>query len=182
MFYKKVVNWVENPSAMKTLIIFMSTHGCTEKVVNELAGKLTGEITIKNLKEDNNPDFQEYERVVIGGSIHAGQIQRKVREFCEINVEKLGQKEIGLFICCMYEGEQAHQQLNNAFPEKLHQYAKTEAILGGEFNFEKMRFFEKLIVKKVAKTDHTVSKVNHDAIEHFAKKLDKTFTPFMTLI
>ena len=167
---------------MKTLIIYMSTHGCTKQVVHELAEQLNGEVTIKNLKEDKNPNFEAYDRVIVGGSIHAGQIQRKIREFCETYLEKLGRKQLGLFICCMYEGDQAFQQLENAFPEKLHQYAKSEAILGGEFNFEKMRFFEKLIVRKVAKVEQTVSKIDHEAIRNFAKKMDKTFSPFVTLI
>ena len=160
----------------------MSTHGCTTQVVHELAEQLNGEVTIKNLKEDQDPDFQDYDRVIVGGSIHAGQIQRKIRDFCTINTEKLGYKQLGLFICCMYEGDQAFQQLENAFPEKLHQYAKSEAILGGEFNFEKMRFFEKLIVRKVAKVEQTVSRIDHEAIRNFAKKMDKTFSPFVTLI
>jgi len=167
---------------MKTLIIYMSTHGCTKQVAYELAEQLNGEVTIKNLKEDKNPDLEKYDRVIVGGSIHAGQIQRKIRQYCEINQEKLGRKQLGLFICCMYEGSQAFQQLEDAYPEKLHQYAKSEAILGGEFNFEKMRFFEKMIVRKVAKVEQTVSKIDHEAIRNFAKKMDKTFSPFVTLI
>ena len=75
----------------------------------------------------------------------------------------------------MYEGDQAFQQLENAFPEKLHQYAKSEAILGGEFNFEKMRFFEKLIVRKIAKVEQSVSKIDHEAIKNFAKKWIRLF-------
>jgi menaquinone-dependent protoporphyrinogen oxidase len=167
---------------MKTMIIYKSTHGCTEQVVKELADKLSGDITIVNLKNDKNPDFENYDRVIIGGSIHAGQIQRRVRNFCENNLEKLGYKEIGLFICCMYEGEQARKQLNDAFPEKLHQFAKTEAILGGEFNFEKMHLLEKFVVRKVANVDQSVSKIDHEAIEVFANKMEKTFSSFMLLI
>lgn len=164
------------------MIIYMSTHGCTQGVAHELANELSGQVSLVNLKENKNPDFQNHDRVIIGGSIHAGQIQRKLKEFCEYHLEELGKKEIGLFICCMYEGEQAFQQLNNAFPEKLHQYAKTEAILGGEFNFDKMRFFEKIIVKKVAKVEETVSKVDHEAIRKFARRMEKTFSPFLLLI
>ncbi|MHA7111062.1 flavodoxin domain-containing protein [Sunxiuqinia elliptica] len=167
---------------MKTMIIYMSTHGCTKGVAHELANELSGQVSLVNLKENKNPDFQNHDRVIIGGSIHAGQIQRKLKEFCEYNLEELGKKEIGLFICCMHEGEEAFQQLNNAFPEKLHQYAKSEAILGGEFNFEKMRFFEKIIVKKVAKVEETVNKVDHEAIHKFARRMEKTFSPFLLLI
>ncbi|MCW0484993.1 flavodoxin domain-containing protein, partial [Gaoshiqia sediminis] len=162
---------------MKTSIIFMSTHGCTENAVNELAAKLSGEVSIHHLKQDKKPDFSRADRVIIGGSIHAGQIQRRVRSFCESHSDELCGKEIGLFICCMHEGEDARQQLKNAFPEKLHQVAKYEAIFGGEFNFEKMGFLEKLVVKKVAKVDRSVKKVDHEAIDKFAKRMEKTIAP-----
>ena len=182
MFCRKSLILIENLHAMKTMIIFMSTHGCTEQVVHELAGKLSGEVVLHHLKEDKHPDFSQSDRVIIGGSIHAGQIQRRVRDFCLNNLDQLTQKEIGLFICCMHEGKEATRQLSHAFPEKLHQYAKAEAILGGEFNFEKMGFLEKIVVKKVAKADRSVNNVDHGAIERFAKQMEKTFAPFMLLI
>lgn len=164
------------------MIIYMSNHGCTESVSSELAEKLNGEVTLANLKEDKNPNFENYDHIIIGGSIHAGQIQQRLYEFCETNLEKLGRKEVGLFICCMYEGDQAHKQLNEAFPEKLHQYSKAEAILGGEFDFEKMKFLEKMIVKKLAKVDASVNNIDHQAIDKFAKRMNKTFAPFLMLI
>lgn len=167
---------------MKTIIIYMSNHGCTETVSSELAKQLNGDIELCNLKQNKTPDFSNYDRVIIGGSIHAGQIQRRLREFCEVNTEQLGKKELGLFICCMYEGQEAFDQLNNAFPEKLHQYSKAEAIFGGEFNFEKMKFYERIIVRKVAQVDQTVNNIKHDEIVKFAKKMDKTFSSFLMLI
>ena len=167
---------------MKTLIVYMSTHGCTENVVNELNETLDCNTTIVNLKKDPNPDLKDYRKIIIGGSIHAGQIQRKVREFCERNLDILQFKEIGLFICCMYEGQVAKDQLKNAFPEKLHQYSKAEAIFGGEFNFAKMNFLEKLVVKKVAHVKESVSNIDHKAIEKFARRMEKTYQPMFVLI
>ncbi|HBL76537.1 MAG: hypothetical protein A2W90_00515 [Bacteroidetes bacterium GWF2_42_66] len=167
---------------MKTLIVYMSTHGCTENVVNELKENLGSNTSIVNLKKNSNPDLKEYGRIIIGGSIHAGQIQRKVRDFCERNLDVLRFKEIGLFICCMYEEQVAKDQLKNAFPEKLHQYSKTEAIFGGEFNFARMNFLEKMIVKNVAHVKESVSNVDHKAIEKFARRMEKTYQPMFVLI
>lgn len=182
MFELIAVILIENLPAMKTIIIYMSTHGCTERVVHELAEELSGKVTLKNLREDKRPCFHDYDRIIIGGSIRAGQIQRKIREFCETNIDQLGDKELGLFICCMSEGEEAFQQLNKAFPERLHQYARSEAVLGGEFNIEKMSFLEKIILKKISKIEETVCNIDHEAIQHFAQKMDKTFSPFLLLV
>ena len=125
---------------MKTLIIYATSHGCTEKAVKELSQKLSGEITALDLKQIKSPSLFEFDRIIIGGSIHAGQIQKQIRNFCSTNLEQLKSKEIGLFICCMYEAEIAREEIKNAFPEELHQMAKTEAIFGGEYNFDKMNF------------------------------------------
>jgi len=167
---------------MKTLIAYMSTHGCTENVVVELKEKLSSEVTLVNLKKNPNPDLDEYHRVIIGGSIHAGHIQKRVKDFCERNLEVLQHKEVGLFICCMYEGQTAKDQLKNAFPERLHQYSKTEGIFGGEFNFTKMNFLEKMVVKNVAHVKESVSNVDHKSIEKFAKRVEKTYQPMFMLI
>jgi menaquinone-dependent protoporphyrinogen oxidase len=82
----------------------------------------------------------------------------------------------------MHEGEEARKQLNDAFPEKLHQYAKTEAILGGEFNFDKMHLLERFVVRKVAKVEQSISRIDHEAIDIFANKMEKTVSSFMLLI
>ncbi len=156
---------------MKTLIAYCTTHGCTEKIANNLKESLEGEIHLINLKQDPVPALDEYSMGIIGGSIHAGQIQKKVKDFCQKNKAELVNKELGLFICCMEEGEKAHNQLLEAFPEKLLNHAKATAYLGGEFDFGKMNYFQKLIVKKVANIDSSISRVNNKEIMAFAKKL-----------
>ena len=96
------------------------------------------ETTIVDLKNKKQTDVNEFGRLIIGGSIHAGQIQEKVKDFCEKNMENLLKKELGLFTCCMEEGEKAEAELWNVFSKKLREHAKATACLGGEFNFEKM--------------------------------------------
>ena len=68
---------------MKTAIIYRSHHGTTEKVAN-LIREAMGNVNthLFNLKTDKNPDLSGYDQVIIGGSIHAGNIQNKVKEFC----------------------------------------------------------------------------------------------------
>ncbi len=166
---------------MKTLITYSTTHGCAEKTAHELKAYLGGDVTLVNLKKNINPDIKDYERVIIGGSIHAGKIQKQVRSFCNANLEELQKKQIGLFICCMEHGVNAAKQFVEAFPEELQASAKSTAIFGGEFDFEKMNFLQKLIVKKVAHVKQSTSKVDHQAIRNFSKRMDKIFNPFLFL-
>jgi len=158
---------------MKTLILYMSTHGCTINVARRIAVKLGGDVTLVNLIDKSQIQLDDYDRVILGGSIHAGKIQKEIQTFCKKNLTKLASKELGLYICCMYKGVEAEAQLRNAFPEILHQHAKAEAIMGGAFYFEKMNFVERFLVKKMTGTTKTTVKIDQDAIRRFSDKMKK---------
>lgn len=152
---------------MKILIAYSTKHGCTEKCADRLKNMLTGEIELLNLKNSNTIDLNNYETIIIGGSIHAGQIQKRVKKFCLNKLNMLKEKKVGLYICCMKEGKDAETEFNEAFPEELINHASAIGIFGGEFNFEKMNFLERFIVKKIAKIDKSVSKIYEENITEF---------------
>jgi len=158
---------------MKILIIYSTRHGCTEKCVMKLQQSLNRETELVNLKNSTPPDLNDYDAIIIGGSIHAGQIQKRIKKFCHQNLEILKQKKLGLFICCMEEGETAQKQFQNAFPDELISHAIATGIFGGEFNFEKMNFVEKAIIKKIAKVDESVFRIDENRIIEFAREIDK---------
>ncbi len=157
---------------MKTAIIYATSHGTTTKVANIIVGKLGIEnCQIFNIKEEKNIDISKFEQIIIGGSIHAGNIQKSIKDFCKDNIEILLEKRIGLFVCSMYEGENAVKQLENAYSDLLRKHAKSVKILGGEFLLDKMNFFEKLIVKKVAGVKENESKIDEANIALFIDEL-----------
>ncbi len=166
---------------MKTLIVYATQHGCTKKISEQMKDYLGGDVTLVNLRNDSAPILKNYDRVIIGGSIHAGQIQKRVKEFCSSNLAGLMQKELGLFICCMEEGETAQKQLEDAYPEELLLSAKATACFGGAFDFGRMNFLERMIVKKVAHVKQSTSKVDFEAVHNFSKRMDRIFNPFLFL-
>jgi menaquinone-dependent protoporphyrinogen oxidase len=153
---------------MATLILYMTTHGCTEKATRMLMSQLNDDLTIVNLDGVPDPDLSKYDRVIIGGSIHMGEIQKDLRRYCERNVDGLLSKKLGLFLCCMFEGAAAKKQFEDAYPQALRDHASATGMFGGEISFDKMNTLEKMIVKNVAKIDQDVSKLNQLAIKEFA--------------
>ncbi|MEA2107343.1 MAG: flavodoxin domain-containing protein [Bacteroidota bacterium] len=156
---------------METAIIYATKHGCTDKCAHTLANELNNNALLINLDVSTNVNLNEFNTVIIGGSIHAGSMNRKIKKFIDKNMDMLQSKKTGLFICCMEEGEKAQEQFKNAFPESLRNKAIAHGYFGGEFNFNKMNFFEKAIIKKIAKTDQNVSKINENNIKDFALKI-----------
>jgi menaquinone-dependent protoporphyrinogen oxidase len=158
---------------MKTAIIFRSKHGTTKLVAGMIASKLDGEVEFFDLSKIKEPYLNGTDRVIIGGSIHEGRIQKEVRQYCERNINYLKTKETGLFICCMETDPLKRQkQFDDAFPELLKLRARAKAILGGEFIFEKMNFFERFAVKRIAKIDHTIHNIDVAEIDHFAEEMN----------
>ena len=156
---------------MNTAIIYTTKHGSTSKCANTLANEMEINTKLYNLETENDIDITKYDTIIIGGSIHAGMINKKVKKFIDNNINILTEKKIGLFLCCMYEGDKALEQFQNAFPEILRNNAVAHGLFGGEFDFEKMNFLEKAIVKKVANVEKSVSNINYDNIKAFAKKM-----------
>ena len=149
---------------MQTAIIYASSHGTTEKVAKQIQHELGAENAhLFNLKSTKTIDLSQFDTLVIGGSIHAGQMQGKVKRFCKNNMVDLLQKRVGLFMVGMNEPE-FENEFNNAFPELLRKHAITSKCVGGEFLFEKMNFIEKLIVKKVSGITNNISKINEEKI------------------
>jgi menaquinone-dependent protoporphyrinogen oxidase len=135
---------------MNTLIIYGSKHGTTEKCAAMLAEKLKGNVDLHHIKTAGVPDLTKYDRIVIGGSIYAGKIQKEITGFCTQNLQILKDKKIGLFICCMFPMN-AEMQLNTAFPQELLNSAVAKENFGGEMLISDMNFAEKVITKLVSK-------------------------------
>jgi menaquinone-dependent protoporphyrinogen oxidase len=161
---------------MKTLIIYCSSHGTTEKAVQLVSEWMEGEVLAVDLKRDKITfDVRDYDFVIIGGSIHAGSIQGKIKHFIAKHYEELLTKKMGLFLCCWHDGETALEQFDAAFPEELRKMSIANGIFGGEFLVSKMNFIERQIVKKVSGVTEDTSNLDTTAIMTFVMKINATF-------
>lgn len=155
---------------MRTAIIFISRHGTTFSVAKIIAQKLKeNNIDLINLREEKKVDLSAYQRIILGGSIHMGQVHKKTKSFILKHRTELLNKELGLFLCCMETGEKGKEQYDMAFPEELQLHAKSNAMMGYEYLLEEMGFLEKMMIKKITGKDKSYSMINHNAITEFAE-------------
>lgn len=158
---------------MKTAIIFATKHGTTKKVTDEISKHLAQhEVAIFNIRNHPKIDLSVFDLVILGGSIHAGMIQKSLQEFIAGNTTILLQKKLGLFLCCMHEQE-AQTQFENAFPEIIRKHASSCKCVGGEFIFENMNFLEKFMTRKIAGVDKSVSKIDYQKLKEFVNELEE---------
>ena len=170
---------------MKTIIVYATKHGTVAKCASILSDKLTGEVDLLDIKKGTVPELSVYERVIIGGSIYAGRIQKEITAFCSQNLNILMDKKLGLFICCMFKGS-SELQLNSAFPGELRDKAAASDSFGGDMKFSDMSFGERLLTKMVSKTiaksdpslanidfKTDISMISEETIDRFAQVMNQ---------
>ena len=169
---------------MCTLIVYATKHGSVKRCAEILSSKFDGQVVLINIKETEDLDLSKYDKVIIGGSIYAGRIQKEILEFCNNNLKELLAKKIALFICCMIEKE-AEKQLATAFPKELLDCSLANKSFGGELKFKEMSFWERLISKMVSKllakgdpslvldTKENISKLSMKDIDDLAKIMNE---------
>lgn len=156
---------------MKTLIIYTTKYGTVEKAANILRSKMNGEVTLVNLNQDMVPDLDDFDTVILGGSIYIGRIQKALTNYMKANLSSLLQKRIGLFICAGEKEPVLSRELEAAFPPELLKHATSQGKFGFEFNFDKLKIIDKILISKVKGVKKSISELDAEAIEKFAKAI-----------
>lgn len=136
---------------MKTLIAYSTTLGCTEQCASKLKDDLVDDVEMVRISRRRKFNLQDYEVIIVGGSIHEGMIQRSVHNFCEANLDILLKKQVGLFVCCMDPDADEQKLIQQAFPDKLVKHALASGFFGGELNIKKMNLLQKIMTRKAAR-------------------------------
>ena len=158
---------------MKTLIAYATRYGATEKAARLLSEQLNGDVELINLATGPVTDLAGIDRVIVGGSIYAGNIQEEVKQFCSSNQQQLLQRNFALFVCCGRE-DQAREQLENCLEPRLVQYAEQIGSFGYIYDFSKMNLIFRLIIRKLAKVKTSQFNLREENITAFAEQLNAT--------
>lgn len=167
---------------MNTIIIYTSSNKCTRRAVEELAQKLSGEVQTIDIRYSYNKELDDFDRIVVGGSVRGQKVMHRINQFYMDYMHVLRTKEIGLFVCFSGDMELAQEEIKYAFPEELHQLAKTEAVFTEQIDFSSMNLIKKFFFGKISGLRAKESTLDNDAIDRFASQMDRTYRPFLLLI
>ena len=122
---------------MKTIILYASTYGYTEEMVNKMIMESNAEFVAVNIVKNNNVDITKYDAVILGSSIYVGQIHKELKNYIKKYSNVLLTKKIGLFLSCGFESQFDTHLITN---------------LGGRIQKEKLNFAHKILVNMIEKT------------------------------
>lgn len=157
---------------MKSIIVYATKYGCAEEAAKRVQKELGPETELCNILTGNVPPLSGYDTVILGGSVYVGRVQKQITAFCTDHLTELLGKKVGLFLCAGQTEEDARQkELEAAFPAALLQHAAAKDILGYAFQFEKMKFLDKIVMKKIKGDSVSTAEYYGNRIARFAGAL-----------
>ena len=110
---------------MKSIIIFSTKYGCAEKTAKMLQSKMKGDVRMVNIVKDKVPALDEFDAVILGGSIYMGRIQKELTAFISGNLPALLKKKVGLFKLITKAMKGDKKDVSEISEENIERLAKT---------------------------------------------------------
>lgn len=154
---------------MKTLIIYTSKHGSTEKIAQYIKEKLQGDSV--NLLKSECPPLSDYDSIVIGGSIYYKAIDPKLTECIEANISTLLNKQLSLFLVCLMSEESAAEQFNNNFDPDILNHSSADGFFGGVLEPTELNPIEKLVTSFAFKNVNVHDQLFFDEADKFVEAI-----------
>lgn len=170
---------------MKIAILYGTKYGTTEKAAGLISKKLIEsfeenknnkkdddnsiDVNLINLKEKNDININ-YDILIIGSSVYMGRIRKEVKNFLKKNKNTLLEKDLALFICGSNETD-GIKQIKKTFPSEIVSHSIATGFLGGEFNLDKMGFFDRKIAQSIIKGSNKEVRLNDVAIDEFVQEI-----------
>lgn len=131
----------------KVLVLYTSNTGSTETYANDIAHGVDGDVM--PLKKFRWKNIDDYQIVVYGGWVNNGAIQG-INDFLYDYENRLANKDVLIFSCGMsFPTENGRKELidrNYLSPYHVRFYQ-----VRGSFDFKKLNFFQKMIMKSSIK-------------------------------
>ena len=146
----------------RVLIVYGTRYGSTTDVVQEMsktAKELGVLVDVVNLEKGTPfPKPEEYDLVIIGSGIRAGQWKKEPLKFIEQTLESLSKTKVALFVVSGYAGNpdkvaEAQAEYLDSMPEKYPGLSPSStALIGGVFEFKKYNLVVRALVKSIVKS------------------------------
>jgi menaquinone-dependent protoporphyrinogen oxidase len=147
----------------KVLIVYGTRYGTTTEVVQDMsntARELGVQVEMTNLeKEAPHSNPEEYDLVIIGSGIRAGQWTKQPLKFIEENLDSLSRTKVALFVVSGYAGDpdrvaEAQSEYLDSMPEKYPGLSPiSTALIGGMFEFKRYNLVVRALVKSMVKSN-----------------------------
>lgn len=156
---------------MRTVIAYASRYGTSEKVARLLAARLPGEVTVVNVVEDGQINWNQVDHIIVGGSIRMGKVQAELTKWLKRNKSQLQARPLGLYLCAGTPfAAELKKELEEAYDVSLREHAYFVEVVGHGYDFERMGLFDRMVVRLLIKQKETVLDLDEDRLERLVNE------------
>lgn len=160
---------------MKVLIVYDTKHGTTEEVAGRIADSVKargGAAELLNLRGRGaaSRSIDGYDAVALGAPFYAGRWSRRTLAFASAHEAKLMSKRLGIFAIGA-DPKLGDTAAKAALPASLSSSVAASAYFGGRFDYARLGFLERLIVKAVSGKAESSSTLDLSPAEAFGTAL-----------
>lgn len=152
---------------MKTLIAYAGRNGTSTQMAKRIAAQVGEKAEVLNLQKQTPPTLEEYQQVILGGSILAGSVPKALKKFIQENTEVLLTKKVGLFLCCLIEKD-IDKYFQDNFPEPIYSHAEEKRWLGGELIMSDHNLIVRKMLKKVIGSSDDIHNLRWEEADQLA--------------
>jgi menaquinone-dependent protoporphyrinogen oxidase len=154
---------------MKIAIVYGTKYNTVKSCVEKLTSGLKGHsVTSFPIKQSKVIPLEEFDTVILGGSIYLGRTQKELVEFSKKRESELLQKKLGLFLCSAFA---LPQEFSVNFSESLLKHSLTKENFGYEMHPAEYTWMEKTVVKMIPAKDLGPEGIKDSKIQEFIVKI-----------
>ena len=161
-FCKNRIRYSRLTMMNKVLIAYGTRYGTTTEVVQDMsntARELGAQVDVVHLEKGTPfPEPEEYDLVIIGSGIQAGQWTKRPLKYIEEKLEGLSKTKVALFVVSGYAGNpdkvaEAQADYLDSMSEKYPGLSPiSTALIGGMFEFKRYNLVVRALVKRIVKS------------------------------
>ncbi len=166
---------------MRHVIMYATRKGYTGECAERLQQRIGESADLLDLGRTKRPDLSPYDGVIIGGSIRASQLDRRVKTFLHGQQEQLLKKPLlGLFLCSLDE-QQWQNLLDQHVPKPVIDHSSAVGWFGGKIDLSQFSPVMRFFLKKATKSSESMFREHPEHLETFAdaylEAADRLVTP-----
>lgn len=165
----------------RILVAYATKNGAAREAAEQIAeqtlikwGDEKPQIDVKDLAKDRIGSLEAYDNIVLGTSVYMGQARKPFKAFLTANEKALTARPNApiLFLCgATAEGDARDALAVQVFTESLLKKAGRYYHVGHVYDFQKMNWFERMIMKKMLGNTENQIALKPDVISEIASRL-----------
>lgn len=168
------------------LVLYSTVDGHTRRICERIAQRIEGHghrVTLQSIDREPPPDPADFERVVIGASIHYGRHHPSVRRFIDRHAQALQQRASALFSVNLVARKPGRDTLeSNPYLKKLLRQVSWQpdlvAVFAGKLDYSLYGFVDRQIIRLImwitkgpTNLDASIEFTDWDNVDAFAERI-----------